>query len=299
MRKFGPQHWLKTNLEGIEKLLGANKVYSFQTLREILQQHRSGWKVPHSATYEGMVIDLENAGLIERVALRTEDRSHQKILYQTGSPPPYDVALSLHAGSYLCYVTAAYLQGLTLNIPKTIYVNKEQSDKPRGPEFSLSQEDIDKAFSSHKVRLTSKRFPYKDHLIILLNGKSTGNAGIVNIEVEGRKYPITRVERTLIDLIVHPQYAGGIYQVLEAFERAKPEASLARLGALLGHLDFAYPYHQAIGFLLEKAGYPDRDVSRFERFGLTHDFYLVRGAEQLTFDKKWRLYVPVGMEIDR
>ncbi|HMN13749.1 MAG TPA: hypothetical protein PKD55_15665 [Bellilinea sp.] len=298
MKKFGPNHWLSSHHDEIVEILGADRVYNFQALRDILQNYRAGWKVPGSATYEGLVVDLENAKIVERVVLRTEDSSHMKVLYRTGSPPPTDIALGLHSGSYLCYITAAFLQGLTLNIPKVVYVNKEQSDKPK-PSSPLTQEAIDKAFASSRARHTKMRFPYRDHLIILVNGKSTGNAGVITLSVGDKKYPMTRPERTLVDLTVQPQYAGGIYQVLEAYERAKPDVSLARLGALLGHLDYLYPYHQAVGFLLEKAGYPERDLARFERFGMNYDFYLVRGAEKLSFDTRWRLYVPMGMEIDR
>ena len=44
-----------------------------------------------------------------------------------------------------------------------------------------------------------------------------------------RLVDLTDVERTLIDITVRPHYAGGVYQVKEAFETARERVSVGRL----------------------------------------------------------------------
>jgi len=60
----------------------------------------------------------------------------------------------------------------------------------------------------------------------------------------------------------------------------------------LGHL---YPYHQAIGFYLERAGFGSEALDLARRPGLVFDFYLTHGMDDTTYDKWWRLHYPTGL----
>jgi hypothetical protein len=64
----------------------------------------------------------------------------------------------------------------------------------------------------------------------------------------------------------------------------------------LQRLDHAYPYHQAIGFLLERAGRPNADCQKFEALGKEFDFYLDYGMKRPVFNKKWRLHYPASLD---
>ena len=293
-KKFIPdKNWAETHFETIRDELGLDTPYTFQELRSLLREHRRSWQVPKHYHYELIVDELCGKKLLHKA------RVGPTTLYISGEPSPYQVANALHHNAYFCHFTAAYILGLTLNIPKTIYVNREQSDKGvRSTSVTLEQTAVDAAFKKER-RFTSRQFQYQKNLIVFLNGKHTGNAGVVEVDFEGSSLRVTGTERTLLDMVVHPEYSGGVYQVMEAFERAKDKLSVPKLSALLRHLDYIYPYHQSVGFYLEKAGFADSILKRFERPGFTIDFYLARGMGSPVYDSRWHLFVPMGMEIIR
>ncbi len=68
----------------------------------------------------------------------------------------------------------------------------------------------------------------------MLNGMHTGNLGVIKMSgPDGEKLKITDVERTLIDITVRPEYAGGIHEVLKAYRLAKDKVSVNKLVAIL------------------------------------------------------------------
>jgi len=62
------------------------------------------------------------------------------------------------------------------------------------------------------------------------------------------------IERTLIDVSVRPASAGGADSVLDIYQRSIKIISINKLIAILEKINFIYPYHQAIGFYMERAG---------------------------------------------
>ena len=65
-------------------------------------------------------------------------------------PTPYHYAVSLRKKTYLTHASALNILGLTQQIPKTIYVNKEQSPKKQSTE-PLTQEGINRAFAIYLI----------------------------------------------------------------------------------------------------------------------------------------------------
>jgi len=214
--------------------------------------------------------------------------------YAWGEVSAYLIALALQRDSYLSHGTAACLHGLTDRKTRRVYVNKEQSTKAR-PQ-SLTQHAIDAAFS-RKQRTSNYIVRYEESEIVLIGGKNTGRLGVERIGGPGeRKLDVTCLERTLIDMAVRPAYAGGVGLVLQCFSAAKERVDAAALVAMLSKLDYMYPYHQAIGFYMQKAGYPDEQLTGLRAKGFSHDFYLAHNMENRVYNSDWRIFIPLGLD---
>ena len=178
---------------------------------------------------------------------------------------------------------------LTEQIPKSIYLNYEQPAKIKS-ESKLTQQGIDKAFSL-PPRLTNNICKVDNYEIHLLNGKKTGNLGVVT----RNQFPVTDIERTLIDVTVRPYYSGGVFEVLKAYKNARDDLSVSRLSVLLNKIDYIYPYYQAIGFYLEKAGYSPTQLELFKKYKCEFDFYLTYQIQEAEYSPTWRVYYPKGL----
>ncbi len=108
---------------------------------------------------------------------------------------------------------------------------------------------------------------------------------------------MTSLERTLIDIAVRPTYAGGAAPVLQCFRAARERVDAAALTAMLRQLDYVYPYHQVIGFYMQKAGYQDEQVRGLRGLGLSYDFYLAHGIKNRTYNSDWRIFVPAELDV--
>jgi predicted transcriptional regulator of viral defense system len=176
--------------------------------------------------------------------------------------------------------------------PSVLYVNYEQSEKPK-PTGELTQAGIDRAFRG-KQRESTFAFHFRESRIVLLSGKNTNKLEAQEVSIPKVTVRVTSVERTLIDITVRPTYGEGVNQVLEAYRRAKGKVSIPRLLTTLKKLDYVYPYHQAIGFYLDRAGYSD-DLASLKRLGMELDFYLAHNMRDKERDQSWRIYHPKGM----
>ncbi len=262
-------------------------------LASFLSSNRSFWRLAQSTTTEELIEFLIERRELHAVKLSAVNRSGLDLVrYFRGSVSPYEIALSIRPNSYLCHGTALFLHGLTQQSPKTLYANREQSPKPQGK--LLNQESIDRAFS-HKQRQSTFIFRYLDWRVVVLSGKHTNNAEVQPlVDPQGGKVQVTNLERTLIDVAVRPVYAGGVYEVLKAYEAAKNRVSVNVLIATLKKLNYVYPYHQAIGFYMSRAGYSESWTNRLRSLGLHWDFYLTHNLKEREYEPSWRLFYPKG-----
>jgi len=267
--------------------------YRRRELESVLRDFRNEWHLSREVTFGDLLQLLTDEGKLREIKLESKDYSSVK-RYVWGDASPYQLALSIRAKSYLSHGTAVFLRGLSEELPKVIYVNAEQSPKPT-PQGGLVQGAIDRAFAS-KQRQSRYVFSYGGYRMVVLSGKHTGGLEVGTIEgPAGEPLRVTKVERTLIDIAVRPAYSGGVAHVQEVFENAREGVSSNVLLATLKKLDYKYPYHQSLGFLMERAGYSGAVLGRLRALGIDHDFYLMYGMKEKSFDENWRLFYPKGL----
>ncbi len=304
--------WQQRALELFEsEIAPRQRVFTREQISRILAQHGAELEAPQSLTLTRFIELLTTSGHLRRVKIRPEAANRQDTSddeemedglsgygsytrYIWDDASPYEVALSLRGRSYLSHASAVFLHGLTMQIARTVYANKEQSPKPY-TKGSLSQKGINYAFS-RPPRISQYIYVFENTRILLLSGKNTQNLEVSEMAgPSGVPVLITKLERTLIDITVRPMYAGGVFEVLEAYRGARGRASVATLLATLKKLDYVYPYHQAIGFYMQHAGYPEAQLERVRALGLKYDFYLTYQMPKPQYDPTWRIYYPEGL----
>jgi hypothetical protein len=270
------------------------RVYQTRELTAILGQLREVFRLPRTMNTNEFLDELVKNTKLKKLVLKSMADYDPITRYVWDKVSPYQIALELKSGAYLSHGTAVFLHGLNDLLPQTIYINHEQSPKP-APASPLTQEAMNRAFAN-KQRASRYIFSYDGHRIVILSGKHTGHLEVGElVGPSGEKLEVTKLERTLIDITVRPNYAGGVYQVLAAYEGAKERVSVDTLMMVLKKLDYKYPYHQAIGFYMTRAGYDPEQIARLKELGLDFDFYLDYGISSPAYDKEWRLFYPKGL----
>ncbi|MGD0389978.1 MAG: hypothetical protein ABSC42_13600 [Tepidisphaeraceae bacterium] len=274
----------------------ANRIFSRSDIAQILAQQKVLWNLAAATGLMDFINFLTDTGKLREVVFPFPRPYRREVRYIWGAVPVYKILLSLKPGGYFSHHTALRLHGLAKKIPDSFYINHEQFNTSNSTN-ELTQESIKAAFR-HSPRITKYVAKTDDFRIYIIAGKNTGNLAVIEDDVtdelgmHARQVRFTNLERTLIDATVRPQYAGGLHAVLEAFRLARPKLSVDRLLATLRNLDFIYPYHQAIGFLLERTGYRPIQTELFRQLPMDFDFYLAHGMKKTQYIPAWRLYIP-------
>lgn len=266
------------------------QIFAIAEISSILDANLSKWGLLKTTTLNEFAAFLVKTGILQKHSIKSPNID--TVRYIKGDPSPFDVALSLRNKDYISHYSAVFLHSLTDNIVKRIYVNQEQPPKPSNSN-KLLQSNIDKAFS-RPPRITNQIAEYADYSIYLLNGKCTNNLGVIDLKTADTSIPVTDLERTLIDIAVRPNYSGGIYEVLAAYTYARDHLSISKLVSYLKKLNYIYPYHQTIGFYLERAGFSDQALQSLQKLPVKYNFYLTYQMKEKSFSEKWKLFYPEG-----
>jgi hypothetical protein len=270
-----------------------SRVFTRSMIEMLLSDNRTFWRLAQDTNVNDFLRYLINNTQLKLLKLDFPNRTEHRFTW--GDVSIYTVLMSLRGDPYFSHYTAVYFHNLTEQIPKTIYVNSEQQQGSQ--EKELQQDRIDFAF--RKLGRTSRNYIiYNDTKIYNIAGMNTGQLGIEEGGgPNGEIIRLTNVERTLIDITVRPQYAGDVYEVLKAFKiaRESDKVSVNKLSAMLSKLKFTYPYHQAIGFYMERSGvYDHNSLDVMRKFKMNFDFYLTYGMKERDYSKDWRLFIPKG-----
>jgi predicted transcriptional regulator of viral defense system len=274
-------------------------IFRYGDIAHILTANRGFWRLTQRMTTDEFLDYLLKSTKLRKYDFDFKRRKETRFVWE--DVPFLEVIVNLHPSAYLSHYSAVWLHGLTEQVPKTMYLNVEQPQ--RGTNSSLTQRSVDSAFQ-RKPRISTNVAVFKDYRICQINGKFSNQLGVGDLSVHDLLSPstakvrVTGVERTLIDIAVRPFYAGGVHEVLKAYGIAKErDSSVNRLVAILKKLDFTYPYHQSIGFYMEKVGFESNLLDLLRRIPREFDFYLTHQIGEKVYVKEWRLWVPKGMEL--
>ena len=270
-------------------------------LAKAFVQNRSFWRLAQKTTLR----EFSNF-MVEKSELRQITMTFpQQVVsgYTWGKIPLLETLLGLVKDSYYSHYTAIRIHGLTEQLPKTVYLSREKyrGESPQREDSPLyPQEKIDEAFQK-PPRMSSNQVELEEEgiRVILLETAYHEALGISTGKVNfGGQRPLrlryTSLERTMIDIVVRPFYSGGVFEVAKAFENAKEQLSVNAMRAMLKKLRFGYPYHQVIGYYLERAGYRSSQIELFRREPMERDFYLTHRMGKTVYNSRWRLHVPEG-----
>ncbi|MEO9590572.1 hypothetical protein [Rhodopirellula bahusiensis] len=271
--------------------LSERAVCTHSDLQKLFRDNHESWNLPNSLSFSKFVQFAIERGELQKHRLEFPHRPATR--YSWGDVPLENIVQSIQPKGYFSHYSAMQHHDLTEQLPKAIYFNIEQRLSGGGTE--PSQIAMDRAFKG-KCRISKNSVKVNDRTIRILNGRNTGEMGVVTMSdskpIEKR---VTNIERTLIDITVRTVYSGGVFQVAEAFAAAASEVSIERLATYLRRLNFTYPYHQSIGYYMDRSGkYSRSQLDVIRDFGLEFDFYLDYAMKKTKYVEEWRLHVPQG-----
>lgn len=169
------------------------RAYRRTALIGFIDQNRLRWRVPSNTASATFLRHLMRKSPLQRTPL-IRTNVGPRHLYIWSDATQYEVALCLRPGSYLSHSTAAFLLGLSSAEPEYVYANQEQRVK-ESPRSELTQEAIDTAFERAQ-RESKQILTYKWWRIRLLNGRQTGQLGVVEIKgPSNERLLVTSTER--------------------------------------------------------------------------------------------------------
>lgn len=270
------------------------KAYTTFDIAKIFENNRHEWNIAEHRNQYHFIKFLEDKNILRDIKLKHQTTARIKQIFKEPDASLLDIALTIKKDGYLSNYTAMQIHQLTLQIPKSIYVsfNKSQGIPLNNSQIELDQESIDNAFSKPQ-RVTSEVYKSEiDNTRFYFIQKAFTENTVGLIFENGYLY--TDLERTLIDIAIRPSYSGGVFEVLEAFEIAKDIVDIDKLNKYLIKLDYIYPYHQLIGFYMDKAGYDEKEITDIFKKNSDYNFYLTYNMSNKEYNKKWKIYYPKG-----
>lgn len=263
-------------------------VFSKQQLIEEIISLKEEKGVPKGANPDELINLLVINKLLEKIELK--GYTEKVVRFASGSYTSLELALSLLNKSWISHLSALNTHELVNQCSNKIFVTQEQSKKISTKNI-LKQVDVDNAFKKEQ-RPLNQIFKFKTQEYCLLKGKYSNRLGVIEMKYKSKDVFVTDIERTLIDCVVRPAYSGGVKTIIEAFRNALGKVDVVKMFNYLNQLNYIYPYHQSIGFLLEYTGYSAKDWSLFDKVPKSINFYLDYNITNKYLNRRWLVYIP-------
>jgi predicted transcriptional regulator of viral defense system len=287
---------ISKQLPNIKKSLLRRQPHIFQIedLHHIFLKNKKNWNLPAAMNAKKFIEALVYEVVIDFCQLDFDTEWYAGY-FLCSSPANYIIQHLIHK-TYLSHASALELWGMA-DGSNRIYVNREQSmASSKALKGKLVQSAINNVFKGQQ-RQTAALSEFNGLEIVFIRGKFTNQLGVIEFDLKGREaIMVTDLERTLIDCVVRPAYALPAEKMIAAFRKAKDQISVTTLVDYLTELNYTYPYHQSVGFYLEKAGnYLDSEIQLFAAQNIQYDFYLDYNLDSPAYSKKWKLFYPAGL----
>ena len=277
------QDYFTLNKHEILRTIQKYEFLSQEQLKEILHQLKDKSLVSSSLSFNSFLLKLIDEGLAQK---SITIRGHLKTRYSLrGDFNIYDFCNSLEKNSFFSMSTALNIQGLSDFREEYIFVSKERSTKIEQGNVTLTQENIDNAFSK-KPRRTNAYDKIDNHVVVLLEANKTDTFEV--IEYNG--YRVSSVNRAFVEMITNVQYLQSSETIIEVFTKIKEKLNLDTIYTIIEKFDFIYPYFQLAGFYLEKIGFPKVELEKFYTKRSELNFYTQKNKNQYGFDGYWKIY---------
>lgn len=245
---------------------------------------------------------LENDKILQPVPLKWMQGSpFRKLQAAQHEINPLEITMGFFEKGYLCFGSALFWNGLTVQIPKTFYIAKERPRRgvkriqPDLDEFALQE------LFMKSPRTSSQTCRFQDYSYTLVERDFSDQLGIVSktVPFAGKEVRITltNLERTLIDCTVSPHYSGGLSAIVHAFERAVPKLHIQTMISTYKKLSLLFPYWQRIGLILDRISTRKNvDIWKKEFGKPKMKFYIDKNYRiSWNFDEAWQVYYPEGL----
>lgn len=268
------------------------KVYRHKDLIYIFDNHKDDWKLGRATRPQQFINFIIEEVPLQYIKLSFPHRPESRYIY--GACSIYTIAQSLNAKGYFSHRSAAEIHGL-LDESDQIFFNIEQTSRSQ-TSGEFSQDAIDRAFQN-KARITKNKSNYEGYTIWKLNGKNTDCYKVVHYNNRNNEsLRVTDIARTLVDMAVRPSYSGGTSLILQAYRKGLDLVIGVTLAETLVSLKHTYPYHQAVGYYMERAGFSKEHLEPLRKIPMQFDFYLDNQIITQHYSQKWRLFFPASFD---
>lgn len=200
--------------------------------------------------------------------------------------------------AYASHFSALYFNELVGQKPKNHYIS-QAIKLPLPQEHSQIKALLIMQAFMKEPRITSNFFSLQNNNYYLLEKGDHAMCGVISKSLHFQKQnielKITDIERTLIDCIMAPHYAGGLTTLLNAYKESS--IRISKLKDYYEVLNPQYPYWQSIGLFLDSIS-SDLGNQWYELFRTRKkQAFFIEHKYNSTWEKseKWEVFFPRGL----